>query len=80
MRRSVVSRLIKLSLNCLGCETGKELDMQGTTYDEQVRAGGFFAHVLPPLLDLVGESEGQHICDLACGQGQVALPLAARGA
>jgi hypothetical protein len=27
MRRSVVSRLIKLSLNCLGCETGKELSL-----------------------------------------------------
>jgi len=61
--------------------------MQGTTYDEiaewydeQVPAGGFFAYVLPPLLELVGEIKGQHICDLVCGQGQVARPLAARGA
>ena len=61
--------------------------MQGTTYDEiaewydeQVRAGDFFTYVLAPLLELVGEVQGQCICDLACGQGQVARPLAARGA
>lgn len=36
--------------------------------------------ILPNLLALVGEVEGEVICDLACGQGWVARELARRGA
>ncbi len=35
--------------------------------------------ILPSLLALVGEFEGEVICDLACGQGWVARELARRG-
>jgi len=36
--------------------------------------------ILPNLLALVGEVEGEAICDLACGQGWVARELARGGA
>src|SRR2546430_12787266 len=36
--------------------------------------------ILPNLLTLVGEVEGEVICDLACGQGWVARELARGGA
>ena len=36
--------------------------------------------ILPNLLMLIGEVEGEVICDLACGQGWVARELARRGA
>ena len=36
--------------------------------------------MLPTLLELVGEVNGQTICDLACGQGCIARALARRGA
>lgn len=36
--------------------------------------------ILPNLLELVGTFQGEHICDLACGQGWVARELARRGA
>lgn len=36
--------------------------------------------ILPNLLALIGEVEGEVICDLACGQGWVARELARRGA
>lgn len=34
----------------------------------------------PAVVALMGDIAGQHICDLACGQGRVARYLAARGA
>jgi 2-polyprenyl-3-methyl-5-hydroxy-6-metoxy-1,4-benzoquinol methylase len=50
-------------------------------YDAFVRsaavAGDF---VVQHLLQLVEDIHGQHICDLACGQGRVARALAQRGA
>ncbi|GAC1619394.1 MAG: class I SAM-dependent methyltransferase [Ktedonobacteraceae bacterium] len=49
-------------------------------YDEQVRTDGFFRYVLPPLFDLIGEVQGQRICDLACGQGLITRQLFERGA
>ncbi|HEX6777991.1 MAG TPA: methyltransferase domain-containing protein [Ktedonobacterales bacterium] len=50
-------------------------------YDEQVRAGTLIhSLVLPALFGLIGEVAGQHICDLACGQGIVTRQLAQRGA
>lgn len=36
--------------------------------------------VLPSLLDLTGDIQGQTICDLACGQGWITRELARRGA
>lgn len=36
--------------------------------------------LLPHLLELVGEVEGERVCDLACGQGWFARELARRGA
>jgi 2-polyprenyl-3-methyl-5-hydroxy-6-metoxy-1,4-benzoquinol methylase len=36
--------------------------------------------VLPNLLELAGETRGQTICDLACGQSWIARELARRGA
>src|SRR6266436_6589830 len=36
--------------------------------------------ILPNLLALIGEVDGEVICDLACGQGWVARELARRGA
>jgi ubiquinone/menaquinone biosynthesis C-methylase UbiE len=50
-------------------------------YDQWVREDGFVQEfVLPAVLDLVGEVQGQAVCDLACGQGLVARALAQRGA
>ncbi len=50
-------------------------------YDEQVRAGKLIHDlVLPALFSAIGEVNGQHICDLACGQGAVARQLARAGA
>lgn len=50
-------------------------------YDASIR-GGSLIHdlVLPALLALAGDVSGQHICDLACGQGVVARQLARQGA
>ncbi|HEY7347261.1 MAG TPA: class I SAM-dependent methyltransferase [Ktedonobacterales bacterium] len=50
-------------------------------YDEQVRTGRLIHDlVLPALFTVIGEVTGQHICDLACGQGVVARRLAQGGA
>lgn len=35
--------------------------------------------VLPSVLEMVGEIDGQAICDVACGQGWIARVLARRG-
>jgi len=50
-------------------------------YDQFLQARPVYTEViLPNLLALVGEVEGEVICDLACGQGWVARELARRGA
>lgn len=50
-------------------------------YDQFLRERPVYMEViLPNLLALVGEVEGEVICDLACGQGWVARELARRGA
>jgi ubiquinone/menaquinone biosynthesis C-methylase UbiE len=50
-------------------------------YDQFLRERPIYSEViLPNLLALVGEVEGEVICDLACGQGWVARELARRGA
>ena len=50
-------------------------------YDQFLRDRPVYTEViLPNLLALVGEVEGEVICDLACGQGWVARELARRGA
>lgn len=36
--------------------------------------------VLPTLLKLVGDVQGQHVCDLGCGQGWLTRELARKGA
>jgi ubiquinone/menaquinone biosynthesis C-methylase UbiE len=50
-------------------------------YDSYLREKPIYHEiVLPTLLELVGEVDGQTICDLACGQGWIARELARRGA
>lgn len=50
-------------------------------YDQFLRERPIYREViLPNLLMLIGEVEGEVICDLACGQGWVARELARRGA
>jgi ubiquinone/menaquinone biosynthesis C-methylase UbiE len=50
-------------------------------YDQFLRERPVYTEViLPNLLALVGEVQGEVICDLACGQGWVARELARRGA
>ncbi len=50
-------------------------------YDQFLRERPIYSEViLPNLLMLIGEIEGEVICDLACGQGWVARELARRGA
>ncbi len=50
-------------------------------YDQFLQARPVYTEViLPNLLALIGEVEGEVICDLACGQGWVARELARRGA
>jgi ubiquinone/menaquinone biosynthesis C-methylase UbiE len=50
-------------------------------YDATVREGSLLHDlVLPTLFDLIGNVEGLHVCDLACGQGVVTRHLAKNGA
>src|SRR5437879_3271179 len=50
-------------------------------YDQFLRERPVYTEVIMPnLLRLIGEVEGEVICDLACGQGWVARELARRGA
>jgi ubiquinone/menaquinone biosynthesis C-methylase UbiE len=50
-------------------------------YDQFLQARPVYTEViLPNLLALIGEVEGEVICDLACGQGWIARELARRGA
>jgi ubiquinone/menaquinone biosynthesis C-methylase UbiE len=49
-------------------------------YDSLVRGGGLIEMILPNVYALIGDARGQHICDLACGQGVVARELSRQGA
>ena len=52
-------------------------------YDEAIKSGPqSLVHdlVVPAVFDLVGNIEGQKICDLACGQGVIARQLTEQGA
>jgi ubiquinone/menaquinone biosynthesis C-methylase UbiE len=50
-------------------------------YDEGIRRGGsLHDFVLPGLFELMGNTRGSKICDLACGQGILARRLAGQGA
>lgn len=50
-------------------------------YDSYLRENALYSEsILPMLLALTGDVQGQRICDLACGQGWVARELARRGA
>lgn len=50
-------------------------------YDAYVQERPIYREViLPGLFDLVGDVQGQEVCDLACGQGLVSRELARRGA
>jgi ubiquinone/menaquinone biosynthesis C-methylase UbiE len=50
-------------------------------YDEFVMSHPFYRElVLPSLLELVGDIDGQRVCDIACGQGLATRELAMRGA
>src|SRR5581483_10992443 len=50
-------------------------------YDSYLRENPIYTDiVLPNVLALVGDVQGQSVCDLACGQGWVARELARRGA
>ena len=50
-------------------------------YDEGIRRGGSIHDlVLPALVELIGNTRGRKICDLACGQGVLARRLAGQGA
>jgi len=50
-------------------------------YDRYLRDNPLYQEViLPNVLEMVGEVQGQEICDLACGQGWIARELTRRGA
>ncbi len=50
-------------------------------YNESVRSDLLLYELfVPDLMRLIGNVEGQHICDLACGQGVIARHLAQMGA
>ncbi|QBD76619.1 class I SAM-dependent methyltransferase [Ktedonosporobacter rubrisoli] len=50
-------------------------------YDQYIRESPLYRGVfLPQFWDLLGDVEGQTVCDLACGQGWIARELARRGA
>lgn len=50
-------------------------------YDQVMRSGSLLHDLtLPSLFDLIGSVRGKRVCDLGCGQGEVARELARRGA
>jgi ubiquinone/menaquinone biosynthesis C-methylase UbiE len=56
-------------------------DAIASWYDEGLRRGGsLHDFVLPELFELMGNTRGSTICDLACGQGVLARRLAGQGA
>ena len=50
-------------------------------YNESIRSGSLIHDlVVPELLNVIGDIQGKHVCDLACGQGVIARQLAHMGA
>src|SRR5437879_4712615 len=61
--------------------TTSSYDQIATWYDESMRNGSLIHDlVMPGIFTLLGDIAGQHICDLACGQGLLARQLVRRGA
>lgn len=61
--------------------TKSRYDVIADWYDNLVSSGNLIGDiVLSSLFDLLGNVEGQEICDLACGQGRITRELANRDA
>ena len=57
--------------------TSAKYDEVAEWYDESVRRKTLLHDlVIPSLFELMGDVQGKHTCDLACGQGIVARQLA----
>ena len=55
-------------------------DATAAWYASRMREGGAGEWAFPTLLEMLGQIQDQHICDLGCGEGRVARLLAQRGA
>jgi len=61
--------------------TTSRYDQIADWYNESIRSGSLIHDlVVPELLHVIGDIQGQHVCDLACGQGVIARQLAHKGA
>ncbi len=61
--------------------TTSRYDQIADWYNESIRAGSLIHDlVVPELLNLAGNIQGKHVCDLACGQGVIARQMAQMGA
>jgi len=61
--------------------TKSTYDAIASWYDNIVRTDSLINDVVTsPLLNLIGDVQGQKACDLACGQGRIARELKQRGA
>lgn len=61
--------------------TTPRYDQIADWYNESIRSGSLIHDlVVPELLHVIGDIQGKHVCDLACGQGVIARQLAHKGA
>lgn len=61
--------------------TTSRYDQIADWYNERTRSGLLMYDLfVPELLNLAGDIQGKHICDLACGQGVIARQLVYKGA
>ncbi|HLJ33973.1 MAG TPA: methyltransferase domain-containing protein [Ktedonobacteraceae bacterium] len=61
--------------------TTPRYDQIADWYNESIRSGSLIHDlVVPNLLNLAGDIQGKHVCDLACGQGVISRQLAHMGA
>jgi ubiquinone/menaquinone biosynthesis C-methylase UbiE len=61
--------------------TSAAYDAIAAWYDDAIRRGSLLHDlIIPHLADLIGEIQGQRVCDLGCGQGVIARQLARQGA
>lgn len=58
----------------------KAYDPIANWYDQKMQEGGAGAWAFPSLFKLIGDIDGQDVCDLACGEGRVTRLLAQQGA
>ena len=78
---SMVSSERKAGMHSTVSVLSSPYDPIAAWYDEAIRRGGSIHDlVLPALLELIGNTRGRKICDLACGQGVLARRLAEQGA